>query len=111
MEEGAIVKVSLPESDGKIRSRPALILKRIPPYNDWLMCVISGGVHNRVDGLDILIDVKHPDFLSMRLKYPALIRAGFLFTLSEEKIEGTIGSVGKATLKELKKNITDFISQ
>jgi mRNA interferase MazF len=71
VEEGAIVRVSLPESDGKVRSRPALILKKIPPHNDYLLCAVSGKLHKYVEGLDILIDKNHPDFAASNLKYPS----------------------------------------
>jgi mRNA interferase MazF len=109
VEEGAIVKVSLPESDGKLRSRPALILKKIPPHDDYLLCVVSGKLHNIVEGLDILIDKNHTDFPGTNLKYPSLLRAGFLFTLPAEQIEGTIGSISDSTLTQVRKNIKKLL--
>ena len=60
MEEGSVVRVSLIESDNKTRSRPALLLKKVPPHNDWLLCVISGKLHNEVKGLDVIIDKQTP---------------------------------------------------
>ena len=110
MEEGSIIRVVLPESDGKFRSRPALLLKRVLPHNDWLMCAISGRLHNEIKGLDILLKTTHPDFQQTHLKYDALIRTGFLYTLSEEIIEGVIGKVSIEIYQQVLTNLTKFIS-
>ena len=98
------------ESDGTLRSRPALLLKRIFPHNDWLMCVISGGLHNEIKGLDVVINTDHPDFANTHLKYSGLIRTGFLYTLSEEIIEGKIGVVSAATYIQVCQNLSRFIN-
>jgi mRNA interferase MazF len=41
MKNGNIVLIPLPQSDGAIKRRPALLLKQMPPFNDWLLCGIS----------------------------------------------------------------------
>jgi mRNA interferase MazF len=109
VEEGEIIRVPLPESDGKTRSRPALIIKKVPPYNDFLVCAISGKVHNEVPGLDIVIDSNHHDFSLSGLKYPSLIRVSFLYTFSAQHIEGVIGKISKETLGLAKENIKKFL--
>lgn len=111
MEEGAIVRIALPQSDGKIKSRPALLLKRIEPFNDWLLCSISSKLHNEVKGVDIVIDKEHPDYVASRLKYPGVVRVAHLFTLPEKMIEGTIGNISPQTHKKLLNNLTAYLSK
>ena len=109
MKPGEVVRVSLPESDGKVRSRPALLIKKIPPYNDWLLCAISSGKHLEQKGLDIMIDVKHSDFISSNLKFPGLIRTGFLFTIPESSIEGKMGTLSESTMVTVINNLVFFL--
>jgi hypothetical protein len=40
MRAGSIVKVVLPQADGKLKARPGLVLKRLSPL-DVLVCGIS----------------------------------------------------------------------
>jgi mRNA interferase MazF len=53
--EGDIALASLPQSDGFIKPRPAVLLRQMPPFGDWLVCGISTQLHQRVVGLDELI--------------------------------------------------------
>lgn len=109
MEEGSVVRISLPQSDGKLRSRPALLLKKVAPFNDWLLCSISSKFHNEVKGLDIIIDSSHPDFSSSHLKFPGLIRIANLFTIPENRIEGKIGFISNETYRLILKRLSQFI--
>jgi mRNA interferase MazF len=38
MNEGDIVFAPLPQADGRIKNRPAVLLRRLPPFGDWLVC-------------------------------------------------------------------------
>ena len=57
-ESGQIVLFRFPRADlseGKLR--PALLLSEVPgAYEDWLICMISSQVHQRIDGFDELIE-------------------------------------------------------
>jgi mRNA interferase MazF len=109
MQAGQVVKVALQESDGKVYARPVLLLKKVPPHNDWLLCVISGKLHLENKQTDILISESHPDFATMLLKYPSLIRTAFVFTVSESFIEGVIGEVSKPVYQNVLENLSDFL--
>jgi hypothetical protein len=37
MQEGDIVKIKLPQADGKVKMRPGLLLKKLPPFGDLLL--------------------------------------------------------------------------
>lgn len=103
MEEGTIIRIALPQADGKDKVRPALLLKLIPPFSDLLICGLSTKLHNEIAGLDIRMDQNHPDFETTGLKYPSLIRSAYLFTLSQRRNEGAIGFVSKATFRQVLK--------
>ena len=41
MKEGDIVLTALPQVDGKVKTRPALLLRLLPlPYSDYLIFVV-----------------------------------------------------------------------
>ena len=109
MEEGSIVRIALPQSNGNLRSRPALILKKVKPYDDYLLCSISSKIHNEIKDLDIVIGIEHPDFVSSRLKYPGLIRTANLFTIPASLIEGKIGFISEQTHDKILQNLSKFI--
>ena len=50
--EGDIALASLPQADGLIKQRPALLLRQMPPFGDWLVCGISTQLRQRVADLD-----------------------------------------------------------
>lgn len=45
MQESNIVLIDLPQADGGLKVRPALILKRLPKYHDFLVCGITSQIH------------------------------------------------------------------
>jgi mRNA interferase MazF len=111
MKQGSIVKVAFPQADGKIKPRPAIILKEVAPYGDWLICAISSKSHLEIKKLDIVIDFQHPDFKTWGLNYPGIIRVAYLSTIPENIIEGTIGKVSEQTVKTILNNLLDYFSK
>jgi mRNA interferase MazF len=53
--EGDISLVTLPQADGLIKPRPAVLLRQMPPFGDWLVCGISTQLHQRVADLDVSV--------------------------------------------------------
>jgi mRNA interferase MazF len=45
MNEGDIALTALPQSDGSVKPRPAVLLRRMPPFGDWLVCGVSTQLH------------------------------------------------------------------
>ena len=41
MTEGDVALTSLPQADGRTRPRPAILLRQVPPFSDWLICGVS----------------------------------------------------------------------
>lgn len=111
MQEGDIVKINLPQSDGKMKMRAALLLKRLPPFGDWLLCGISSQVKQEVKNFDILISENHPDFKISSLKVASIIRLGFIVSVPEFKIGGTIGNISRNTYSKVISNLIAFLKK
>ena len=62
MKEGDIVLASFPQADGRMKNRPALVLREIPPFNDLLVCGISTQLRHCVGGFDETISAGDSDF-------------------------------------------------
>jgi len=76
------VLTPLPQADGEAKQRPAILLRQVPPFGDWLVCGVSTQVHHEIVGFDDLIEPSHADFAGSGLKAPSLIRLGFLVGLT-----------------------------
>jgi hypothetical protein len=50
MKEGDIVIVPLPQANGMVKNRPAVILREMPPFRDPLVCGLSTQLR-QYDGL------------------------------------------------------------
>ncbi len=109
MEEGSVIKVAFTQADGQIKHRPAIAIKSLPPYNDWLACAISKSIDLEVKGFDLVLNENHPDYKESGLTYPGLIRLGVLSTVPENLIEGTIGKVSKETVAKLIVQLVDHL--
>ena len=93
MKEADVIVAALVQSDGAEKRRPAIILREMPPYGDFLVCGVSTQLHQRVDGFDDLILSTDADFGRSGLLSSSLIRLGFLAVLPRNRIVGTIGSL------------------
>ena len=107
--EGGIALVALPQADGFIKPRPALLLRRMPPFGDWLVCGISSQLHQRVAGLDEIITPTDPDFSDSGLKTASVIRLGFLTTLPPQRFQGVMGSISPERHLRLLERLSDFL--
>ncbi|MCF8257019.1 MAG: type II toxin-antitoxin system PemK/MazF family toxin [Flavobacteriales bacterium] len=108
MKQGSIVKVVLPQADGRLKARPALVLKRLNDL-DVLVCGISSKVHRKQQGIDLLLRPEDSAFAATGLRFTALIRVGFLATIPLSSIEGAIGHVAEEVLDEALANLCHLI--
>ena len=67
MKEGDIILTPIPQADGTVKNRPALILREMPCFRDFLVCGISTQLHRRVDGFDEIVSPEDDDFASSGL--------------------------------------------
>ncbi len=109
MQPGNIILIDLPQSDGSYKLRPALILKVLPKFNDFLVCGISTQLHQCINGFDEILDEHDTYFPGTGLRKTSLIRLSFLAVVSTEKISGSIGKIEATLLKDLLQRLATFI--
>jgi mRNA interferase MazF len=99
----------LPQRDGTLKDRPALFLKKMPPFQDFLVCGISTQLHQAMPDFDEIIVSVDADFRTSGLKAASLIRLGYLAVLPRSELKGRIGSVSAARYKRLLTRLSDFL--
>ena len=110
MTEGDVALTPLPQADGRFKPRPAILLRQMPPFGDWLICGVSSQIHQQVVGFDEVIDASHPDFAGSGLKVASLIRLGFLTTMPAENFLGRLGSISHERHARLLDRLARFIA-
>jgi len=109
MNEGDIVLVSLQQADGQRKPRPAIILKIVPPFDDFLVCGVSSQLRQEVRGLDELILQRDLDFAGSGLQVDSLIRVGFLAIYTPQQVIGSIGEISPERHRRLLKHLAEFL--
>ncbi len=101
MNEGDVVLTHLPQADGQMKFRPVVVLRRMPPFGDLLVCGVSTQLQQEVVGFDELIEPGHDDFSTSGLKAISPIRLGFLAVRPAEKFTGKIGVISSRRHRRL----------
>ena len=111
MKEGDVVIVPLPQADGSVKNRPAIILREMPPFRDVLICGVSTQLRQAVKDFDEIIYQSDTDFGSSGLREDSLIRLGFLAVVPRSKIVGAIGSISQERHKRLLQRLSAYLVQ
>ena len=53
MNAGDVVLTPLPQSDGRVKNRPTIALRRMPGFGDWLLCGVSTQLHQEIPGVGL----------------------------------------------------------
>lgn len=109
MEQGDVILTLVPQADGKLKERPAIILRGMPPYGDFLLCGVSTQLQRYVKGFDEIISPADEDFKSSGLLSKSLIRLGFLAVLPHKRILGSIGTISFKRHQQLLKTLSDYL--
>ena len=109
MKAGDVILVPLPQADGQRKPRPAIILKILPPFGDYLVCGVSSQLRQQVRGLDELILQTDPNFAASGLRSDSLIRVGFLAMYAQQQVIGGIGEISPERHHRLLKQLADFL--
>ncbi|MBI3799395.1 MAG: type II toxin-antitoxin system PemK/MazF family toxin [Deltaproteobacteria bacterium] len=109
MKEGDIVLTPIPQADGKVKNRPAIILREMPPYRDFLVCGVSTQLHHQVKDFDEIISRADTDFATSGLLSESLIRLGFLAVLPRSRVIGSIGAISSERHRRLLKTLSDYL--
>ncbi|MEX0703707.1 MAG: type II toxin-antitoxin system PemK/MazF family toxin [Planctomycetales bacterium] len=109
MNEGDVFLTSLVQADGKVKDRPAVLLRQMPPFGDWLICGVSTQLHLAVPDFDELIDRRDDDFAGSGLKAPSVIRLGFLAVFPAARFIGVIGTIAPERHSRLLERLSDHL--
>lgn len=110
MREGDIAKAALQQSNNSFKIRPVLLLKKMPPFGDWLVCGISTQLKHEVNNFDIILSDSETGFENTGLLRSSLIRLGFLSVVPENIIEGSIGIISEEIYHKLISNLTEHLN-
>lgn len=109
--EGQIALFRFPQTDqaeGKLR--PALILRQLPgQYNDWLICMISSQIDQRITDFDEIISSNDPDFKQSGLKLLSVIRISRIAVVSRDILLGKLGQIDSQRLFRIKQKLSNWI--
>ncbi|OFX19460.1 MAG: transcriptional regulator [Bacteroidetes bacterium GWA2_31_9] len=111
MNESKIILTSIPQSDGLIKLRPTLVLRKMPLYGDLLVCGISTQIAHYIPEFDEIISETDSDFKSSGLLQKSLIRLSFLTILPQKNIKGSIGQISEIRYNKLINNLSAYISK
>ena len=100
----------LPQADGRAKPRPAILLRRMPPFGDWLICGVSTQLHQAVAGFDDIIEPAHPDFLPSGLKSASVIRLGFLTVLPADHFLGVLDAISPERHGRLRRRLAAYLA-
>ena len=109
MKEGDVVLTPVPQADGAVKNRPAVVLREMPPYRDLLVCGISTQLRQQVKDFDEVISPSDADFASSGLLTESLIRLGFLAVLPRKSIVGSIGEISKERHERLLQTLSKYL--
>jgi mRNA interferase MazF len=108
MKEGDVLLAALRQADGAVKDRPVLCLRRMPPFDDLLVCGVSTQLQQAAE-LDELISPGDSDFRTSGLKAASLIRLGYLAVLPRNEFKGRIGSISSTRHSRLLARLADFL--
>lgn len=111
MKEGDVVIVPMPQADGAVKNRPAVVLREMPPFRDVLVCGVSTQLRQASEDFDDVIGPSDADFSASGLKDESLIRLGFLVLVPRSKVVGSIGSIASGRHKRLLRRLSDYRMQ
>lgn len=110
MNEGDIALAALPQADGQTKNRPVVLLRRLPPFGDFLVCGVSTQLHQCVKDFDDIIEASDNEFAATGLKAASLIRLGFLAVLPDSALLGKIGSLSPVRRQRLLANLCHHLA-
>jgi mRNA interferase MazF len=110
MREAGVVLLPLTQADGKVKARPAVVLRQLPGFGDWLVCGISTQLHQFVGGFDEQVSLNDSDFSLSGLTAPSVIRLSFLQSVRLSAIMGRIGAISAERHHRLLANLSRHLA-
>jgi mRNA interferase MazF len=109
MIEGDVALTPLPQADGRTKPRPTVLLRQMPPFDDWLVCGVSTQLHHEVVGFDETIGPTSSDFRGSGLEAASLIRLSYLAVLPVSLFLGVLGSISPERRERLLQRLATFL--
>lgn len=109
MKSGSVVLAPLPQQDGRVKNRPAIVLCRMPPFGDCLLCGVSTQLQQAVAGFDEIVEFSDADYAASGLKTRSLIRLGFLAVFPANALLGSIGEISSERLRRLRERLAAYL--
>jgi mRNA interferase MazF len=109
MKAGDMSVYKMQQSDGSVKSRPVALLKQVRPFGDWIVCAVSTQLQQEVKGFDLVIADTDRSFGSTGLKSSSLIRLGFINTVCNKDLPGSIGSLAPKVIALLQHRLADYL--
>ena len=103
-----MIVTPIPQADGRVKNRPAIILRQMPGYGDWLVCGLSTKLHQQVKDFDEIIAPDDPDYAASGLATTSLIRLGHLIAIPHNSVGGVIGAISPERHQRLLKRLSDY---
>lgn len=110
MTERDVVLTPVPQANGQIKNRPAVVLREMRPYGDLLVCGVSTQLNQQVFGFDEAILPTEADFVASGLASASLIRLGFLAIVPRNRIAGSIGAISPERHRRLLQTLSDYLT-
>jgi mRNA interferase MazF len=89
---GEIVLSAFPFSDlTGTKRRPCVILAEAETAGDFIVAFITSGYASRFTKYGVVLDPSHPDWKTIRLKAPSVVRVDRLCTLNLRLFSGRVG--------------------
>jgi mRNA interferase MazF len=99
----------MPQADGAIKNRPAVILREMPPFRDLLLCGVTTQLQNLVKNFDELISPRDGDFAASGLRQESLIRLGYVVVMPRRRVAGSVGSIAPERHKLLLQRLSEYL--
>jgi mRNA interferase MazF len=109
MKESDVLLAPLRQADGKLKDRPVVFLRQMPPFQDFLVCGVSTQLHQAVAGFDEIVTPTDADFRTSGLKATSVIRLGFLAVLPRSDFIGRIGCISPARHQRLLVTLANYL--
>ena len=113
IHDGKIVLFRFPQTNQTTEKlRPALVLRKLPgPCDDWLICMVSTQLSQRIEGLDEVIGPEDHDFKDSGLKAASLFRVSRLAVVEESIFVGVIGEIPAERLSRIRTSLAEWIKR
>ena len=106
MREGQIILADLPVAGQVWKRRPALVLRQLPGYGDYLVCGLSSQLRQLIPGFSEQLTPSPANGLMVT----SVIRLEYLFVVAENDIAGSIGRITPALHTDLLQRLADHLT-